>query len=79
METSIDLAMLLEAREAASSGRGMRVRIAAGISQGELAAAVGVTAACISRWEAGDRRPRGEAAARYAQTLRELAERVIAA
>lgn len=79
MEKSINLAMLLEAREAASSGRGVRVRIAAGVSQGEVAAAVGVTPACISRWEAGERRPRGEPAARYAQVLRDLAERVVAA
>ena len=81
METSpaVDLALVMEAREAARSGRGERLRTAAGISQGELAAAIGVTPACISRWEAGDRRPRGVAAMAYAQLLRSLAQRMVAA
>jgi DNA-binding transcriptional regulator YiaG len=80
METSIaDLGLVMEARETARSGRGERLRLAAGLSQGELAAAIGVTPACISRWEAGDRRPRGAAAVAYAQLLRELAERMVAA
>jgi DNA-binding transcriptional regulator YiaG len=74
-----ELGLLLEAREAARSGRGERLRVAAGLSQGEVAGAVGVTSACISRWEAGDRRPRGDAALAYAQLLRELAERMVAA
>lgn len=79
METSmIDLGLVMEAREAARSGRGERLRIAAGISQGELAAAIGVTPAAVSRWEAGERRPRGDAAVAYAQLLRSLAERMAA-
>ena len=74
-----DLPLLIEARDATRSGRGERLRVAAGLSQGEMAAAIGVTPACISRWEAGDRRPRGAAAVAYAQLLRELAAHMVAA
>jgi transcriptional regulator with XRE-family HTH domain len=71
-----ELVLLMEARDAAQSGRGRRIRLAAGLSQAELAAAVGVSPVAISRWEAGDRRPRGGAAVAYAQLLRELAQEV---
>jgi DNA-binding transcriptional regulator YiaG len=76
METAL---LIMEARDAASSGKGERLRQAAGLSQGELADAIGVTPACVSRWEAGIRRPRGDAAVRYARALRELAERLVTA
>lgn len=72
----LDVALLIEARDAAASGRGARLRAAAGLSQAELAAAVGVTPACISRWEAGARRPRGGAAVAYGQLLHALAKQV---
>ncbi len=71
-----DLILLVEAREAARSGRGARLRTVAGLSQAELAAAIGVSGPCISRWEAGGRQPRGLAALAYARMLRELAEQV---
>jgi DNA-binding transcriptional regulator YiaG len=74
---SSDLALLIEARDAVRSGRGARLRLAAGISQGELAAAIGVSAPTLSRWEAGDRRPRGDAAVAYARELRKLAEQLV--
>jgi transcriptional regulator with XRE-family HTH domain len=74
--TSSDLSLLMEARTAAGSGRGRRIRQAAGLSQAELAAVVGVSPVAISRWEAGDRRPHGAAAIAYARLLRELAEQV---
>jgi transcriptional regulator with XRE-family HTH domain len=48
------------------------LRIAAGVSQSELAASLGVSVAAVSRWEAGQRRPRSELAIRWATTLREL-------
>lgn len=71
-----DVTLLVEARDAARSGRGTRLRVAAGLSQAELAAAVGVSASCVSRWEAGERRPRGEIAVAYVRVLRTLAEQV---
>jgi len=72
MESS-NLTLVMEARDAARSGRGARLRAAAGFSQGEIAAAIDRSVACVSRWEAGERRPRGAAAIAYALVLREIA------
>lgn len=71
-----ELALIIEARDAARSGRAARLRRAAGVSQSELAAAVGVTPSAISRWESGRRYPRAEAAAAYARALRTLASEI---
>jgi transcriptional regulator with XRE-family HTH domain len=73
----VDIELVLEAREAAKSGRGARLRRAAGLSQGELAGACEVSTASVSRWEAGERIPRGAAAERYALVLRMLARRLV--
>jgi transcriptional regulator with XRE-family HTH domain len=70
--TGTDLLLLVEARDAARSGRGRTVRLAAGLAQRDIAEAIGVSPVAVSRWEAGDRRPRGEPALRYARLLREL-------
>jgi transcriptional regulator with XRE-family HTH domain len=67
-----DLILLREVREAARSGRARRVRELSGLSQQEVAAAVGVDAATVSRWESGRRTPRGAAAVAYAKALRAL-------
>jgi transcriptional regulator with XRE-family HTH domain len=74
-----DIVLLVEARDAAASGRATRLRLTAGLSQAELAAAIGVSAATVSRWESGDRRPHGATAVAYARLLRQLAERLVAA
>jgi DNA-binding transcriptional regulator YiaG len=79
MTSATDLLLLIEAREAARSGRGAALRTGAGISQAELADSIGVSAPCISRWEAGERRPRGAAALAYARVLHDLAGRLVAA
>jgi DNA-binding XRE family transcriptional regulator len=71
-----EVILLVEAREAARSGRGARLRAIAGLSQTELGSAIGVSGTCISRWESGERQPRGAAAVAYARMLRELAEKV---
>jgi DNA-binding transcriptional regulator YiaG len=65
--------VLVEARTAARSGRAAQLRRAAGLSQAELAAAVGVTPSCVCRWEAGGRRPSGEVARAYVRALRLIA------
>ena len=67
-----DLPLLAEARAACLTGKGKATRLAAGLSQGEIARAIGVTPATLSRWEAERRHPTGEAAVRYAQVLRAL-------
>ena len=46
-----------------------RLRLAARLTQPELAAFLGVGAAALCRWENGTRTPHGELAARYAAAL----------
>ena len=67
--TSPELAVV---RQLAANGTARRLRKAAGLSLYDLARDVGVRAGTISRWETGDRVPRGEAALRYAHLLGEL-------
>jgi transcriptional regulator with XRE-family HTH domain len=74
--TDSELELLVEGRAAARSGRGARLREAAGLSQAQLAELAGVTPAAVSRWEAGERRPTGRRAIAYAQALRRVAEGV---
>jgi DNA-binding transcriptional regulator YiaG len=66
---------LIDARIATRTGGARKLREQAGLSQEEIADAIGVTRACVSRWEAGARRPTGDAAQRYAQLLDLLARR----
>ena len=63
---------LAKVRSAVRTGTARRVRQAAGITQPEIAADVRVSAAAISRWEAGARTPRGAAALRYLRVLERL-------
>lgn len=48
------------------------IRQHANLTRAEVARAVGVDPSTVSRWESGERRPRGAAAARYADLLRRL-------
>ena len=50
-------------------GTARDIRIQAGLSQADVGNQCGVTSVAISRWEAGDRVPRGEPALRYARLL----------
>jgi len=68
-----DLVRLAAVRSLADSGRARSIRRAAGISLQEVANVVGVRASTISRWESGQRVPRGDAALRYARLLHRLA------
>jgi DNA-binding transcriptional regulator YiaG len=67
-----DVVELSEARHAASDGRLRAVRLQAKLSQADVARALGVAEATISRWEAGIRRPRRAEAERLAALLRLL-------
>lgn len=71
--TEHDVLLLSQVRAAASSGRARQARKTAGITQAELAAALGVSQTTVALWETGRRRPRGEAALKYARVLRRLA------
>lgn len=49
------------------------LRESAGLSQGDLATALGVTRSAVSRWEAGQREPRGVMVADYLKLLDRVA------
>lgn len=68
-----DVVLLMEARAAAASGAARWLRRAAGLSQREMAEAIGRTPGAVSLWEHGERKPCGDAAIRYAQILRVIA------
>jgi transcriptional regulator with XRE-family HTH domain len=71
MQTA-QLRLIIEGREVARSGRGARIRRLAGITQADLGRALGVTSTTISRWERGEREPRGRHAIAYVRLLDEL-------
>ena len=48
------------------------IRERAGLSQEGVGALLGVSQACVGRYEAGQRRPRGDLLVRYAGVLRDL-------
>lgn len=50
------------------------IRKAAGATQAEVAAALGVSQPTVARWEAGTRRPSPDEAERYAALLRAMQE-----
>jgi DNA-binding transcriptional regulator YiaG len=64
-----DLLLVTRARADLKSGAAREVRVACGLTQTEIAAQVGVSSVAVSRWEAGNRTPRGAAALRYARLL----------
>ena len=76
--TTLDEALdQARARKALPAPRVRRLlREASGLTQADLAAAVGVDPASISRWESGIRHPRRAAHTRYAAVLERLAEEV---
>ncbi|MCX4557964.1 helix-turn-helix domain-containing protein [Streptomyces phaeochromogenes] len=50
------------------------IREAAGLTQAEVADAVGVTPQAVALWESGNRTPRGHLLDRYAEALRAMRE-----
>jgi transcriptional regulator with XRE-family HTH domain len=71
-----DVELIVEARELLRSGRAARIRIEAGLSQSELARALGVSPGAVCRWEAGSRLPREREAVRFARLNRQLSAMV---
>lgn len=70
--STTEIVSLAGVRLATESGRARAIRESARVSQSEIARSLGVSQACVSRWEAGDRLPRGKPAQRYARMLRDL-------
>lgn len=70
--TAEQLVLLGIAARRAEDGSGRRIREAAKLPMRLVAQNIGVKEATISRWEKGQRRPRGEAAVRWAQLLDHL-------
>lgn len=64
---------LVESRRQGRDGSAREIRLEAGKSMSEVAALVGVSESAISRWENGQRQPRGRAAEKWAALLREWA------
>jgi transcriptional regulator with XRE-family HTH domain len=52
------------------------LRIAAGLSQAQMGAAVGATKNAVANWEAGIRTPRGLFLERYVDALRTLRDEI---
>ncbi|WP_405546654.1 helix-turn-helix domain-containing protein (plasmid) [Streptomyces goshikiensis] len=52
-----------------------RLRRVQGLTQAQVAEAIGVTRGAVSAWEAGRYEPRGDARVQYAELLRLIAER----
>jgi transcriptional regulator with XRE-family HTH domain len=63
-----------QARAALRDGRVRKLRVRLGLSQRELAEAVGADESALSRWEAGLRVPRTAVAERLGLVLRALEE-----
>jgi DNA-binding XRE family transcriptional regulator len=67
-----DAVRLADVRQAVRSGSARRIRQAAGLTQADVAAAVGVERATVGLWETGARVPRSAVALRYAELLSRL-------
>jgi transcriptional regulator with XRE-family HTH domain len=69
-----ELVQLTRVRGLAADGTARTLRLEAGLSLGEVAQHVGVGIPTVSRWEQGERRPRGRYALRYGALLEALAQ-----
>jgi DNA-binding transcriptional regulator YiaG len=65
-------------RERTATGEAREIREAARLSQSDIARSVGVHFSTLSRWESGNRLPRGQAALRYAALLDRLSKAAVA-
>lgn len=70
--TGKQLALLRVAARLAEDGTGRQIRVQAKVPMHLIAKSIGVDESTISRWERGQRQPRGEGAIRWADLLNEL-------
>jgi transcriptional regulator with XRE-family HTH domain len=68
----MDVDQAVWVRRVAASGGARAIRQGAGLSLSEVAREVRCSVSAVSRWESGQRTPRGEAAERWAVLLRRL-------
>lgn len=66
-----DITALVRSREQGRDGSAREIRLRTGKSMAEVGALVGVSESAISRWESGQRQPRGAAAEKWAALLHE--------
>jgi DNA-binding transcriptional regulator YiaG len=67
-------AQVRDAKRLPDPGLARAIRVAAEVSQEQIAAELGVHRVTVARWGAGARRPRGRLRIAYAVLLRELQE-----
>jgi DNA-binding transcriptional regulator YiaG len=65
---------LVQVRALTKSGRAREIRVAAGLSLADVAGAIGVSPACVQRWERDLRRPYGDPALRFGALLAALSD-----
>ncbi len=70
--TAEELVLLGTARRRAKDGSGRATRKAADLSLRLVADSIGISEGALSRWETGDRQPRGLAAVNWARLLDQL-------
>lgn len=63
---------IAKVRQMCQSGEARAIREGALAERGDLARDLGVHVSAVSRWETGDRLPRGETALQYLQILERL-------
>jgi transcriptional regulator with XRE-family HTH domain len=68
----MDVQQVAWVRRLARNGNARVIREGAGLSASEIARELGVSPAAVSRWERGERSPRGKAAEEWAALLRRL-------
>jgi transcriptional regulator with XRE-family HTH domain len=68
----MDVGAVVWVRRAAGNGSARAIREGAGLTVSEVARELGVSAGAVSRWERGQRMPRGDVATRWAALLRQL-------
>lgn len=64
---------LIRLRRLCATGEAKRIRLRAGASQPQVGREIRRPASTVSRWENGQRQPRGDSALRYLRVLDELA------
>lgn len=69
---STDAARIAEVRHCAATGEARRIRLKSRLAIADVARALGTDPSTVSRWEAGQRRPRGAAALAYGRLLARL-------